>query len=117
MHIWAKQACKRSHKTALAISFLQVTELQIHFGIWKLSKEFIVSKCLSLRYLKTTYRHLCFRMQFEFDLAVIEVKIRFCFALSTKLHPSREYNSLGYSSKGKTAPGELSELSQTVVVE
>lgn len=59
--------------------------------------------------------YLCFRMQFE--LAITEVKIIFCFALSTELHSSRAYNPLGYSSKGKAAPGEPSELSQTVVVE
>lgn len=67
--------------------------------------------------LKTTYRTLCFRTQFEFELAISEVKIIFCFALSTDLHSSREYNPLGYSAKGKAAPGEPSELSQTVVVE
>lgn len=56
-------------------------------------------------------------MQFEFDLAVTEVKIIFCLALSTKLNSSTECNPLGYSAKGKTAPGELSELSQAPVVE
>lgn len=61
--------------------------------------------------------YLCFRMQSEFELAITEVKIMFCFGLPTKLHSPREYNPLGYSAKGKAAPGEPSKLSQTVVVE
>lgn len=56
-------------------------------------------------------------MQFEFELAITEVKIIFCCALSTKLHSFREYNPLGYSAKGQAAPEEPSELPQTVVVE
>jgi len=44
-------------------------------------------------------------MQFECELAITEVKIIFCFDLSTKLHSSRQYNLLGYSAKAKAAPG------------